>query len=245
MPIEITCQHCNKRLRVKDSVAGKRIKCPQCQEIFLVPKQGGNWFVQTPDKEEYGPIPRSEVDEWFAEGRITSDTQLLEEGAEQWQWASDIFPTLSTPDSAGSSSGPFDFGAADSGSAPKTDDPFNFGEKASTPAASSDSGVPAFGGPAGSSQTGAISTTASTSAAGSTGQSPRDQLAAALLGIFGGSLGIHNFYMGKKNKAIIQIVVTMCTCGIGAWWGIIEGFMLLGGKTVKDAKGRPMRRDRF
>ena len=46
----------------------------------------------------------------------------------------------------------------------------------------------------------------------------KSKMAAGLLGIFLGSLGIHNFYLGKTNRALIQLLVSIIggifTCGI-------------------------------
>lgn len=65
-------------------------------------------------------------------------------------------------------------------------------------------------------------------------------MAAGLLGIFLGAWGIHNFYLGFTKKAIIQIVVSLVTCGIGGIWGFIEGIMILCGKINTDANGNPL-----
>jgi hypothetical protein len=37
MPIELTCSGCKKHLRVRDEVAGKRIRCPVCGAVVAVP----------------------------------------------------------------------------------------------------------------------------------------------------------------------------------------------------------------
>ncbi len=37
MPIRVKCESCKKTLSVKDHLAGKKIKCPVCQEIVVVP----------------------------------------------------------------------------------------------------------------------------------------------------------------------------------------------------------------
>lgn len=92
---------------------------------------------------------------------------------------------------------------------------------------------------------------------------PKSKLVAGLLGIFLGSLGIHNFYLGYTQKAIIQLcctvgsfllgtiltitVILACVgivlffvpCGIGIW-GLIEGIFILTGKINVDAKGTPL-----
>jgi predicted Zn finger-like uncharacterized protein len=52
------------------------------------------WFLKTEDGEEYGPVNSEELDQWKGEGRITADCQLLREGDDQWQWATDVFPDI-------------------------------------------------------------------------------------------------------------------------------------------------------
>lgn len=59
----------------------------------------------------------------------------------------------------------------------------------------------------------------------------KDRMAAGLLGIFLGSLGIHKFYLGYKKEAVIMLVISLVTCGIGASVmgiiGFIEGILYL------------------
>lgn len=71
---------------------------------------------------------------------------------------------------------------------------------------------------------------------------PKTKMAAGLLGIFLGAWGVHNFYLGFTKKAIIQIVVTVVTCGIGGLWGFVEGILILCGSEnfSKDAAGNPL-----
>ena len=44
----------------------------------------------------------------------------------------------------------------------------------------------------------------------------KSKLAAGLLGIFLGSLGIHNFYLGYTGKAVAQLLISVLTCGVCA-----------------------------
>lgn len=83
----------------------------------------------------------------------------------------------------------------------------------------------------------------------------KSKMAAGLLGVFLGGWGIHNFYLGFTNKALIQLIVTAVglvlsffTCGItalamtGMWiWGLVEGIMILTGSINADANGIPLR----
>ena len=54
----------------------------------------------------------------------------------------------------------------------------------------------------------------------------KSRMAAGLLGIFCGGIGLHNFYLGFNSRGVTQILVTFFTCGIGAFWGFIEGIMI-------------------
>lgn len=59
----------------------------------------------------------------------------------------------------------------------------------------------------------------------------KDKLVAGLLGIFLGSLGIHKFYLGYTKEAVIMLLVSLLTCGIGASVmgiiGLVEGILYL------------------
>lgn len=72
----------------------------------------------------------------------------------------------------------------------------------------------------------------------------KSKIAAGLLGIFLGSLGIHNFYLGYTGKAVAQLLITLLSCGIGATvtsiWGLVEGILILTGSIKTDAKGMPL-----
>jgi hypothetical protein len=63
-----------------------------------------------------------------------------------------------------------------------------------------------------------------------------------ILGIFLGGLGVHRFYLGYTNIGIIQIIVTVVTCGLGSIWGLVEGIMILARSQgfLPDADGVPL-----
>jgi TM2 domain-containing membrane protein YozV len=198
MPIEVTCASCNRRLRVPDKTAGKKVKCPKCQGVIQVPDPvaaaapaaadeapaGERWYLKTDDGEDYGPVDRSELDQWASEGRLNADCQLLQEGAEQWQWATDLYPELDAS------------------------------------AAAAEGGVAGYG------------------AAGEDEVGDKKKFVAGLLGVLLGTVGAHRFYLGYTGIGIIQIVVTVFTCGMGGFWGIIEGILIFLGKFDRDAQGR-------
>ena len=68
----------------------------------------------------------------------------------------------------------------------------------------------------------------------------KSKLVAGLLGILVGAFGVHNFYLGRTSRGIIQIIVTLVTCGIGGLWGLIEGILILCGNINTDANGNPL-----
>lgn len=53
------------------------------------------------------------------------------------------------------------------------------------------------------------------------------KLMAGLLGILIGSLGIHKFVLGYTKEGIIQIILTVVTCGLAGMIGFIEGIIYL------------------
>ncbi len=68
----------------------------------------------------------------------------------------------------------------------------------------------------------------------------KSRLTAGLLGIFLGFIGIHNFYLGFTGRAILQIVLSCCTCGFAGIWGFVEGILILTGNINADADGVPL-----
>jgi hypothetical protein len=70
--------------------------------------------------------------------------------------------------------------------------------------------------------------------------SDKSQLVAGLLQLFLGGLGIGRFYLGYTNIGVIQIVVSILTCGIGSIWGLIDAILIMSGK-VPDSDGRTLR----
>jgi TM2 domain-containing membrane protein YozV len=75
------------------------------------------------------------------------------------------------------------------------------------------------------------------------GASSKSKTTAGVLGILIGSLGIHNFYIGKTGTGIAQLLITILSLGflgIFVWiWAVIESIGLLQGKGI-DGDGRPI-----
>ena len=53
------------------------------------------------------------------------------------------------------------------------------------------------------------------------------KITAGVCGILLGAFGVHKFILGYTTQGIIQIVITICTCGIGGIIGLIEGIINL------------------
>lgn len=70
--------------------------------------------------------------------------------------------------------------------------------------------------------------------------SPRNRWVAGALGVLLGVLGVHRFYLGYIDIGILQIIVTLVTCGIGGIWGFIEGILCFCG-AMRDVDGLPLR----
>ncbi len=108
MAIDSTCQSCGKHLRVADEHAGQQARCPSCQAVYTVPPRSvgmaltlaapgecpDSWQMKTPEGLVYGPVTKSELDQWCRQGRITPRCQLLQERRDNWMWASEVYPEL-------------------------------------------------------------------------------------------------------------------------------------------------------
>ncbi|MHA7305243.1 TM2 domain-containing protein [Arthrobacter sp. TMN-49] len=79
------------------------------------------------------------------------------------------------------------------------------------------------------------------------GTEQKSKIVAGILGILLGSLGIHNFYLGKTKIALIQLLVSVLSLGFLApfmgIWGLVEGILILVGNEGyrTDAKGIPLK----
>ena len=85
----------------------------------------------------------------------------------------------------------------------------------------------------------------------------KSKVMAGILALVFGSLGVHNFYLGKNTIGAIQLSITVvslllscCTFGLSSLgvvaveiWAIIEGIMIFAGKINKDGKGVPLKND--
>ena len=53
------------------------------------------------------------------------------------------------------------------------------------------------------------------------------ELTAGLCGILLGGFGVHKFILGYTNEGLIQIGISVITCGLGGIIGFIEGIIYL------------------
>src|SRR5688572_4689473 len=56
--ISFTCSHCGKKLKVKDELAGKKVKCPGCAQSVSVPEQA----TGAESSKSNGPARAADVD---------------------------------------------------------------------------------------------------------------------------------------------------------------------------------------
>lgn len=77
------------------------------------------------------------------------------------------------------------------------------------------------------------------------GYKQKSRIAAGVLGILAGALGLHNFYLGNNQRGLTQLLLSVLgsalTCGISTFivmiWGITEGVKILEHRVNTDAYG--------
>lgn len=53
-----------------------------------------DWYLRTPDGEQYGPVSKERIDQWVADGRVTPDSWVFQQGWSDWRSAGEVFPQL-------------------------------------------------------------------------------------------------------------------------------------------------------
>ena len=283
MPIQVQCAGCQKEFRVPDKVAGKKIKCPKCTGVIEVPagepaaepqsSESDQWHVKTGDGDQYGPVSKSELDEWVADGRIDNQDQLLQEGTDQWRWANEVYPDL-----GGGQEGPpvvepaANEPPAEPDSTPATDplaeeaipDEPTISNVADPLKQPVEQPAPA---PTPQPQAEAAAETTTPSVSGEA--SDRRRKTAGLLGIlcFVVGPGSHQIYLGRimagvvrtivalgalglgllwpivMGRGVMSFILAVVTIGLGLLWPFIEGIMALAGGINTDGSGRLLRDD--
>lgn len=69
----------------------------------------------------------------------------------------------------------------------------------------------------------------------------KSRAAAGILAMLLGTMGIHSFYLGNTSRGLMQLLISLLTCGFGAIamliWGMIDGVKILDGRINTDANG--------
>ena len=55
----------------------------------------------------------------------------------------------------------------------------------------------------------------------------KEKTVAGILGILLGGFGVHHFYLGSTTSGVIELALSVVTCGIGGLLGLVEGVMIL------------------
>lgn len=58
-------------------------------------------------------------------------------------------------------------------------------------------------------------------------QQENKKVLAGVMGILFGGFGVHKFILGYTTEGIIQLVISVVTCGLGSIIGFIEGIIYL------------------
>jgi TM2 domain-containing membrane protein YozV len=70
--------------------------------------------------------------------------------------------------------------------------------------------------------------------------SDKQKLIAGLLNILL-PFGVGRFYIGDTKTGVLQLVVTVVTCGLGSLWSLIDGILMLVHDDTKDSNGYILR----
>ncbi len=144
MPIQVRCPSCKKLLKARDDKMGQKVRCPNCKSVLVIPQASASaakapatkapaaaappppkksppptprdeWYVNSYDGNQYGPITKAELDGWVAESSVTADCQVRQEGAGGWRPAPSVYPQLAAGAAAAPAvdADPLGLGAAD------------------------------------------------------------------------------------------------------------------------------------
>jgi TM2 domain-containing membrane protein YozV len=193
------------------------------------------YFLIGADGNRYGPADIDTLVQWVGEGRIVASTLLIERGTEREVRADSITAVAAALRRV----------SGETPGAVIERQPFEQGELPTATAAPGRAAAPVQPAPQG---TRPVAPGVQLGAAGH-----RSKIAAGLLGIFLGWLGIHRFYLGYSGIGLLMLLLTvlggaassfMCIpglpCGFVWLWGFIEGIICLCGG-MRDADGLKLR----
>ena len=55
------------------------------------------WWMRQPGGQPYGPVAKAQLDQWYAEGRISPQCQVIWEPQQVWRWAAELYPAMAMP----------------------------------------------------------------------------------------------------------------------------------------------------
>ncbi|MCG8408069.1 MAG: TM2 domain-containing protein [Phycisphaerales bacterium] len=190
------------------------------------------YFIIGTDGNRYGPADIDTLVQWTREGRIVASTTLIERGTERQVTADSITAIVAELRRQSGQDSPV---SIERGDQVTTEAP------TMTQAGRNDAApipkvpqIPTAPGAA------PPPTSPAAFAYGAKPVSAKSKLVAGLLGIFLGGFGVHRFYLGHIGIGIIQILVTLVSCGWGSIWGLVEGIICLCGG-MRDADGLELR----
>jgi hypothetical protein len=89
MPISVACPGCGKRLKGKDELAGRRVKCPSCAHGFSIPSLGTNLEQthRTPKLRDHSPDAARAIRDPTATGTaVLSHSAPVSGRFKLWSW---------------------------------------------------------------------------------------------------------------------------------------------------------------
>lgn len=216
------------------------------------------YFVISADGNRYGPADIDTLVQWTREGRILGETMLVERGTERAIAAGEISAIAAEIRRSGGQAqvsverdAPManEFPTMTSPGNPRADIPRPMPHNPAAVKVPTAAGMPPpIPGPGGISPLHYANHADAYRYGGGRPLSSRSRVAAGLLGIFLGQLGLHRFYLGYTGVGMIMLLITVASggmtggasCGFIWLWGFIEGVVCLCGG-MRDADGLELR----
>lgn len=77
MPISIVCSHCEKKLKVDDAAAGKKIRCPACKETIAVAEADAEATPPPKNRKAAAPDEQEDDDGYVMDERRDEEDEQL------------------------------------------------------------------------------------------------------------------------------------------------------------------------
>ena len=81
----VICPDCNSKAKLRDELAGKTVRCPQCNAAFMAEATTNTqkWYYVT-GSEKVGPLSQEQFDELVNDGTISLETLVWHKGLSDW-----------------------------------------------------------------------------------------------------------------------------------------------------------------